>query len=84
MRFSIYDLSSICIIIVLTLTLTIQDAYDGGNESSKPVSNIIFEGSALLLAEDESTSVINGALVGVLLSQSASPSVVLSALLLND
>jgi hypothetical protein len=34
-------------------------------------------GSALLLAEDESTSVINGALVGVLLSQSASPSVVI-------
>jgi hypothetical protein len=34
-------------------------------------------GSALLLAEDESTSVINGALVGVLLSQSTSPSVVI-------
>jgi hypothetical protein len=33
-------------------------------------------GSALLLAKGESTSVINGALVGVLLSQSASPSVV--------
>jgi hypothetical protein len=32
--------------------------------------------SALLLAEDESTSIINGALVGVLLSQSTSPSVV--------
>jgi hypothetical protein len=31
----------------------------------------------LLLAEDESTSVVNGALVGVLLSQSASPSVVI-------
>jgi hypothetical protein len=30
----------------------------------------------LLLAEDEQTSIINGALVGVLLSQSASPSVV--------
>jgi hypothetical protein len=30
----------------------------------------------LLLAEDESTSVVNGALVGVLLRQSASPSVV--------
>jgi hypothetical protein len=43
-RFSTYDLSSICIIIVLALTLTIQDAYDGDNESSKPVSNIIFEG----------------------------------------
>jgi hypothetical protein len=42
--FLTYDLSSICIIIALTLTLTIQDAYDGGNESSKPVSNIIFEG----------------------------------------
>jgi hypothetical protein len=33
-------------------------------------------GSALLLAEDESTNVVNGTLVGVLLSQSASPSVV--------
>jgi hypothetical protein len=33
-------------------------------------------GSALLLAKDESTSVINGALVGVLLSQFASPSVI--------
>jgi hypothetical protein len=33
-------------------------------------------GSTLLLAEDESTSVVNGALVGVLLSQSTSPSVV--------
>jgi hypothetical protein len=33
-------------------------------------------GSALLLAKDESTSVVNGALVGVLLSPSASPSVV--------
>ena len=43
-RFSTYDLSSICIIIVLALTLTIQDAYNGGNESSKPVSTIIFEG----------------------------------------
>jgi hypothetical protein len=32
--------------------------------------------TALLLAEDKSTRVINGALVGVLLSQSASPSVV--------
>jgi hypothetical protein len=43
-RFSTYDLSSICIVIVLTLYLTIQDAYDGGNESSKLVSTIIFEG----------------------------------------
>jgi hypothetical protein len=43
-RFSTYDLSSICIIIVLALTLTIQDAYDGSNESSKLVSTIIFEG----------------------------------------
>jgi hypothetical protein len=33
-------------------------------------------GFALLLAEDESTSIINGALVGVLLSQSVSPSVI--------
>jgi hypothetical protein len=37
---------------------------------------VLCAGSALLLAEDESTSIINGALVGVLLSQSASPSVV--------
>jgi hypothetical protein len=33
-------------------------------------------GSTLPLAEDESTSTVNGALVGVLLSQLASPSVV--------
>jgi hypothetical protein len=44
MRFSTYDLSSICSISILALTLTIQDAYDGGYESSKPVSSIIFEG----------------------------------------
>jgi hypothetical protein len=44
MRFSAYDLSSICIINILALTLTIQDAYDGGNESLKPASTIIFEG----------------------------------------
>jgi hypothetical protein len=37
-------LLSICFVIVLALTLTIQDAYDGGNESSKLVSIIIFEG----------------------------------------
>jgi hypothetical protein len=37
---------------------------------------VLCAGSALLLAEDESTSIVNGALVGVLLSQSASPSVV--------
>jgi hypothetical protein len=30
--------------IVFALTLTIQDAYDGGNENSKLVSTIIFEG----------------------------------------
>jgi hypothetical protein len=42
MRFSTYDLSSICLIFVIALTLTIQDAYDGGNESSKLVSIIIF------------------------------------------
>jgi hypothetical protein len=40
--------------------------------------------STLLLVEDESTRIVNGALVGVLVSQSASPSVVLSALLLTD
>jgi hypothetical protein len=42
MRLSTYDLLSICFIIVLALTLTTQDAYDGGNESSKLVSIIIF------------------------------------------
>jgi hypothetical protein len=45
MRFSTYDSSSICFIIVLALTLTIPDAYDGGNESSNLGSTIIFEGS---------------------------------------
>jgi hypothetical protein len=44
MRFSTYDLLSICFIIVLALTLAIQDAYDGGNESSKLVSIRIFGG----------------------------------------
>jgi hypothetical protein len=42
MRFSTYDLSSIYLIFVLTLTLTTQDAYDGGNERSKLISTIIF------------------------------------------
>jgi hypothetical protein len=42
MRFSTYDLSSMYLIFVLALTLTIQHAYDGGNESSKLVSTIIF------------------------------------------
>jgi hypothetical protein len=42
MRFSTYDLSSIYLIFVLTLTLTTQDAYDRGNESSKLISTIIF------------------------------------------
>jgi hypothetical protein len=43
MRFSTYYLLSICFITVLALTLTIQDAYAGGNESSKLVSIIIFK-----------------------------------------
>jgi hypothetical protein len=42
MRFSTYDLSSIYLIFILTLTLTTQDAYNGGNESSKLASTIIF------------------------------------------
>jgi hypothetical protein len=42
MRFSTYDLSSIYLIFVLALTLTTQDAYDRGNESSKLISTIIF------------------------------------------
>jgi hypothetical protein len=41
--FKLY-LLSICFIIVLALTLTTQDAYDGGNESSKLLSIIIFGG----------------------------------------
>jgi hypothetical protein len=41
-RFSTYDLSSIYLIFVLTLTLTTQDANDRGNESSKLISTIIF------------------------------------------
>jgi hypothetical protein len=39
-----YDLLSIYFIIILALTLTTQDAYDGGNEISKLVSIIIFGG----------------------------------------
>jgi hypothetical protein len=42
MRFSTYDLSSIYLIFVLALTLTTQDAYDRGNESSKLISTIFF------------------------------------------
>jgi hypothetical protein len=42
MRFSTYGLTNICFIFVLTITLTIQDAYNGGNERSKLVSTIIF------------------------------------------
>jgi hypothetical protein len=45
---------------------------------------VLCAGSALLLAEDESTSIVNGALVGVLLSQSASPSVIIVSPLLFD
>jgi hypothetical protein len=41
------------------------------------VLGCVCAGSTLLLAKDKSTSIINGALVGVLLSQSASPSVVI-------
>ena len=42
MRFSTCDLSSIQLIFAITLTLTIQDAYDRGNESSKLISTILF------------------------------------------
>jgi hypothetical protein len=42
LRFSTYDFSSIYLIFVLALILSNQDAYDGGNESSKLVSIIIF------------------------------------------
>jgi hypothetical protein len=45
---------------------------------------VLCAGSALLFAEDESTSIINGALVRVLLSQSASPSVIIVSPLLTD
>jgi hypothetical protein len=37
-------LVNICFMIVLALTLTIQNTYDGGNESSKLVGIIIFGG----------------------------------------
>jgi uncharacterized membrane-anchored protein YitT (DUF2179 family) len=42
MRISTHDLSCIYLIFVLALTLTTQDAYDGGNKSSKLISTIIF------------------------------------------
>jgi hypothetical protein len=42
MRFSTNGLSSIYLVLVLTLTLTTQDANDRGNESSKLISTIIF------------------------------------------
>jgi hypothetical protein len=42
MKFSTYDFSSIYLIFVLALTLITQDAYDGGNDSSKIISTIIF------------------------------------------
>ena len=41
MRFSTYDLPSIYLILAITLTLTIQDANDRGNESSKLSSTIL-------------------------------------------
>jgi hypothetical protein len=49
MRFSTCDLSSIELIFALTLTLTIQDAYDRGNESSKLMSTILFGSSIKLV-----------------------------------
>jgi hypothetical protein len=42
MRFLTYDLSSRYLIFALTLTLTTEDAYDRGNESSQLISTIIF------------------------------------------
>ena len=41
MRLSTYDLSSIYLILAITLTLTIKDANDRGNESSKLSSTIL-------------------------------------------
>ena len=41
MRLSTYDLLSIYLILAITLTLTIQDANDRGNESSKLSSTIL-------------------------------------------
>ena len=41
MRFSNYDLSSIYLILAITLTLTVQDANDRANESSKLSSTIL-------------------------------------------
>ena len=41
MRLSTYDLSSIYLILAITLTLTIQDANDKGNERSKQSSTIL-------------------------------------------
>ena len=43
MRPSTYDLSSIYLIFVITLTLITQDANDRGNESSKLISTILLE-----------------------------------------
>jgi hypothetical protein len=42
MRFSTYDFSSIYLIFILALTLTTQDAYDRGNESTKLISTTLF------------------------------------------
>ena len=49
MRHSTYDLSSIWLILVITLNLTIQDANDRGNESSKLISIILLDASWNLL-----------------------------------
>ena len=49
MRFSTCDLSSIQLIFALTLTLTIQDAYDIGNESSKLIMSTILFGRFIKL-----------------------------------
>ena len=47
MRISTYDLSSIYLILSITLTLTIQDVNDRGNESSKLSSTILLKFGSL-------------------------------------
>jgi hypothetical protein len=42
--FNLWFVKHMCFIILLALTLIIQEAYDGGNESSKLISIIIFGG----------------------------------------
>jgi hypothetical protein len=72
----------------LDTLITFVSSKPVGLTTSSQVGSKVFvcvcAGSTLLLAKDESTSIVNDALVEVLLSQSASPSAVIVSPLLTD